>query len=193
MGLIKEILAACDDVTYHYLSSKRPKFIKKITYIRSMKKIDNIINKLSISDITDLVLEYIEVLLETHPPFGRYEHCASVKLLNEKYSACFEYDILKTNRDKYHIIADVFHVSNWFEDNKSPAAILFHIFHNGIKSISFSVNLDDIIPKILDDPNRLEAISAEARLEFTKIIQYDIIQFFKEYQSKCKVKVKVDG
>ena len=195
MGLIKDILATCDDITYHYISSKRPKFMRRITYNRSMKKIDKILDKLNTSDITGLVLEYVEVLLETHPPYGRFEHCASVKLLNDRYSACFEYDILKTNRDKYHIVADIYHLATWFSEynTSNPVMIQFHIYHNAIKSISFSVQLDELTPKVLDDPNRLEAVSAEARLEFGKIIQYDIIQFFKEYQKNCKSRVEIDG
>ena len=184
MGLIREILATCDDITYHYISSKKPKLIKRITYNRSMRKIDLILDKLNDSDITGLVLEYIEILSETNPPYGRYEHCMSVKLINEKYNACFEYDILKTNRDKYHIIADIYQTSTfWNSDKESeiPGVVQFHIYHNGIRAISFSVELGNMIPKILDDPNRLEAVSAEARIEFSKIIQYDIIQFFKDY------------
>ena len=193
MGLIKDILATCDDITYHYISSKQLKIIKNINFNHSMKKIDKLIDKLNNSDVTSMITEYVEVLLEQHPPYGRFEHCVSVKLVNERYSSTFEYDILKTNRDKYHIVVDVYSISSWFEDNKNQVMLQFHIYHNAIKSISFSVKLDDIIPKVLDDPNRLEAVSAEARIEFTKIIQYDIIQFFKDYQSKCKAKVKVDG
>lgn len=191
MGLIREILAACDDITYHYITSKQPRFIRAFNYKRSMKKIDKILEKLNSSDITGLLLEYIGVLLETHPPFGRYEHCVTVKLINEKYRSSFEYDILKTNRDKYHIIADIIQIPNGGFD--TSCSIQFHIYHNGIKSISFFVPLEDLIPKVLEDPNILESVAAEARLEFSKIIQYDIIQFFKDYQKDCKTKVEIDG
>ena len=191
MGLIRDILAACDDITYHYISSKQPKFIKSISFNRSMKKIDKLIDKLNSSDITSLVFEYVEVLLEQHPPYGRFEHCVSVKLINERYSSTFEYDILKTNRDKYHIIADVYQIPNGgFEKSCS---IKIHIYHNGLKTISFFIPLEELTPKIIEDPNRIEAISAEARLEFSRIIQYDIVQFFKEYQRNCKAKVEIDG
>lgn len=191
MGLIRDVLAACDDITYHYISSKQPKFIKDINFNRSSKKIEKLIDKLSNSDITGLVVEYIEVLLETHPPFGRFEHCNSVKLINEKYNSTFEYDILKTNIDKYHIIADVYQVSNGGFD--TSCSVKIHIYHNGLMALSFFVPLEDITPKVLEDPNRIEAISAEARVEFSKIIQYDIIQFFRTYLKDCKTKVELNG
>lgn len=192
MGLIRDILAACDDITYHYISSKQPKFIRSINFKHSMKKIDKLIDKLNSSDITGLVVEYMEVLLELHPPFGRFEHCVSVKLLNERYSSTFEYDILKTNRDKYHIIADIFQAhSGGFENNS--CSIKIHIYHNGLATISFFIPLEDLIPKVLEDPNRIEAISAESRVELAKIIQYDIIQFFKAYEKDCKTKVELNG
>jgi hypothetical protein len=191
MGLIRDILAACDDITYHYISSKQPKFIRSINFKHSMKKIDKLIDKLNSSDITGLVVEYMEVLLELHPPFGRFEHCVSVKLINERYSSTFEYDILKTNRDKYHIIADVYQIPNGGFENS--CSIKIHIYHNGLKTISFFIPLEELTPKIIEDPNRIEAISAEARIEFGRIIQYDIVQFFKEYQKNCKAKVEIDG
>ena len=191
MGLIKDILAACDDITYHYISSKQPKIIKNINFNHSMKKIDKLINKLNNSDITGLIIEYTEVLSELHPPYGRFEHCKSVKLINERYNSTFEYDILKSNRDKYHIVADVYQIPNGGFD--ISCSIQIHIYHNGIPTISFFIPLKDLIPKVLKDPNRIEAISAEARIEFSKIIQYDIIQFFKEYQKNCRSKVELNG
>jgi len=186
MSILRDILSTYDDITYQYLESKYPEFIKTFIFNRNMKKVDKVINSLSNANILNLIIEYLELLLENYPPYGRYKHCASVRVVNKIYTGTFEFDIIKSNKNKYHIIAVVYQSYNGgFEKNST---VKIHIYHDTIFQLSFFVDIDHIKPSNIDNISILDHISAMSRVEFQNIVKNDIIEFLKDYKEKCQTK-----
>lgn len=187
MGLIREILEICDNINYQYENSKFPKFIKKYIYKNNIKRIEDIIDKLEDKINANHVSEYIRLLAEHYPPDGVFEHCKSVKNLGVSFAATFEFDMLKTNNDKYVVAADVYDISNGAFEKSCNTKIA--IFHHDIQQMSFECALDNLTPITEGSTNRAETLAYTSRIKLQTIIKQDTIQFLKNYIEECRGKI----
>lgn len=90
-SIIRDLREIDIDINLQYRNSKLPKFIKKIIAGMRRKKLHTLIN--GINDIDQVAIrlleEYIKIVLDTYPPYGRYRNCSKVSINNDGSIATF--------------------------------------------------------------------------------------------------------
>lgn len=90
-SIIRELREIDIDINLQYRNSKLPKFIKKMIAGTKRKKLHALINE--ISDVEQIAVrlleEYVKIILDTYPPYGRYRNCSKVIMDNNGSIATF--------------------------------------------------------------------------------------------------------
>lgn len=90
-SIIRDLREIDIDINLQYRNSKLPKFIKKIIAGMKRKKLHILINE--INDVEQIAVglleEYIKIILDTYPPYGRYRNCSKVTIDNNGSIATF--------------------------------------------------------------------------------------------------------
>lgn len=90
-NIIREMKEIDADITLWYRNSKLPKFIKKLSAKNKRRKLHNVINEIKDMDSIPigLLYEYITILNDTYPPYGRYGSCSKITVDNDGMLATF--------------------------------------------------------------------------------------------------------
>lgn len=90
-SIIRDLKDIDIDINLQYRNSKFPKFIKKILAKIKRKKLHVLIDEIKNIDQIPVGLfeEYVKIILDTYPPFGRYRSCSKVIIDNNESIATF--------------------------------------------------------------------------------------------------------